>query len=132
MNNFNLLPGDRVIVPKSLLGLVQHHAIYDGNGHFYENKAGFGVVRTPFRDFFKDVEAVTEIRQFRGSDVQLHTALARAENLLGKRYHLADFNCEHFADLIQFGRPRSKQVETVAGIGLFAFLVWAASQLARK
>lgn len=27
----NLKPGDRLVLPKSNLGLVQHHAIYIGN-----------------------------------------------------------------------------------------------------
>jgi hypothetical protein len=132
MNNFYFLPGDRVIVPKSWLELVHHHAIYDGKGHFYENKMGFGVVRTPYQEFFKDVEVVTEVRRFQGNTVQLQAALSRAESLLGNRYHLADFNCEHFANLVQLGYPRSKQVETVVGIGVFAFFIWAANQYARN
>jgi Lecithin retinol acyltransferase len=131
MRNFHFLPGDRVVVPKSWFGIVQHHAIYDGKGHFYENKAGFGVVRTPYQDFFRDVESVTEIRRFQGDRFQLQTALARAENLVGKRYHLKDFNCEHFADFVQYGRARSKQVETVLGISALVFTVWAINKLAR-
>lgn len=53
--------------------MIQHHAIYDGNGWFYENKIGFGVVRTHFTDFSKHVIEVTAIRRFSGNGWDFET-----------------------------------------------------------
>lgn len=132
MSRFHLYPGDRVVVPKSQFRLVHHHAIFDGYGYFYENKFGHGVVRTSFSEFFKNISEIKEIHRFRGTNTQLRAALDRAESLVGKSYDLVEFNCEHFADYVQFGRGRSRQVETVMGLGAIALVTWAVSQLARK
>lgn len=132
MQRFYLSPGDRIIIPKSPLGLVQHHAIYDGDGHVYENKFGFGVVRTPLSVFFNNTLGVTEVRRFQGTDVQLRFALNRAKNLLGRPYHLVRFNCEHFADYVQWGRSYSKQVVTGLSISAAALAVLVVIQFARK
>ena len=129
-NQLQLSPGDRVIIPKSQFRLVQHHAIYDGNGHFYENKFGVGVVRTPVSTFFRGVIEISKIQRFHGTYSQMNEALTRAQRLLGRQYDLASFNCEHYADFVQFGRARSRQVETAAGIGIVAVLTWAVSRIA--
>ena len=47
VGHFNLEPGDRIIIPKSLLGLVQHHALYLGYNNLGQHlicENVFGVV----------------------------------------------------------------------------------------
>jgi hypothetical protein len=131
MANLTLFAGDRIVVPKSELRFAQHHAIFDGEGGFYENKAGTGVVRTPIAEFFNGVTSVTEIRRFMGSDRQIREALSRAESLIGKSYNLVQFNCEHYADFIQYGQARSKQVDNVFGAIGIGLLFWSGYQLTK-
>lgn len=130
LSTLNLLAGDRILIPKSQFRLAQHHAIYDGNDYFYENKAGAGVVRTPVTTFFECIDEITAIRRFVGTDHQRYLAIQRAESLLGERYNLTTFNCEHYADFVQYGYARSKQVENVLGGVALAAIVWAVSEIA--
>lgn len=128
--SLNLLAGDRIIVPKSQFRLAQHHAIYDGSACFYENKVGIGVVHTPMAKFFEGVTEITAIYRFTGNEYQRQLAMQRANALLGKRYDLPTFNCEHYADYVQYGRSRSKQVENVFGGVAFVAFVWLVSEIA--
>ncbi|MBI1227803.1 MAG: hypothetical protein GC192_21390 [Bacteroidetes bacterium] len=114
--NLHLNPGDRIVVPKSLFGIVQHHAIYAGDGWFYENKIGQGVVCTPWAEFFRGITEVTSVQRFTGNYLELRQALARAESSLGRAYNPVNFNCEHFANYVLYGRPASRQVENAGGI----------------
>jgi hypothetical protein len=116
IKNLHLNPGDRIVVPKSLFGIVQHHAVYAGNGCFYENKIGQGVVLTPWGEFFRGVSQVTSIQRFNGNYWELQQAMNRAESLVGRAYHAVNFNCEHFANYVLCARPCSRQVENAGGI----------------
>ncbi len=111
-----LLPADRIVVPKSGLRIVQHHALYLGQNHLgvdliAENKIGFGVRLVTATDFFKDVIEVTRIEKFNGTNYQRKIAVQKALNKLGQPYHLIDYNCQHFVNEIQYGRIESEQVK---------------------
>jgi hypothetical protein len=111
-----LLPADRIVVPKSGLRIVQHHALYLGQNHLgvgliAENKIGFGVRLVTAADFFKDVIEVTRIEKFNGTNYQRKIAVQKALNKLGQPYHLIDYNCQHFANEIQYNLIISDQVD---------------------
>ena len=129
--DLHLLPGDRVLIPKSLFNLVQHHAIYAGKGWFYENVIGKGVVLTHYARIFKDGPSITSISRLNANDHERHLALRRAQKLIGTPYHLTNFNCEHFANYVQYGRSGSKQVESVIGLGAVALFVIATVRASR-
>ncbi len=121
-----LLPADRIVVPKSGFDIIQHHALYLGQNHLgvdliAENKIGFGVRLVTADDFFKDVVKVTRIERFNGSSYQRKLAVQKALNKLGQPYHLIDYNCQHFANEIQYNLIKSDQVD-----GLFEGLKVAA------
>ncbi len=121
-----LLPADRIVVPKSGLRIVQHHALYLGQNHLgvdliAENKIGFGVRLVTAADFFKDVIEVTRIEKFNGTNYQRKIAVQKALNKLGQPYLLIDYNCQHFANEIQYNLIKSDQVD-----GLFEGLKVAA------
>lgn len=121
-----LLPADRIVVSKSGLRIVLHHALYLGRNHLgvdlvAENKIGFGVRLITADDFFKDVTEVTRIEKFNGTNYQRKIAVQKALNKLGRSYHLIDYNCQHFANEIQYNRIKSDQVD-----GLFEGLKVAA------
>lgn len=115
VNFYNLKPGDKIVVPKSSLKLVQHHVIYLGQDHFSqdliaENAVGRHVRLVTAKEFFKENPEVTRIDRFQGSNYERKLAIERALKLLGKPYSLIDFNCEHFANYVQSGTFKSDQV----------------------
>lgn len=86
-----------------------------------ENKIGFGVRLITADVFFKDVTEVTRIEKFNGTNYQRKIAVQKALNKLGQSYHLIDYNCQHFANEIQYNHIKSDQVD-----GLFEGLKVAA------
>ena len=119
----NLLPGDRIVVPKSNLRLVQHHVIYlgydeNGIGWFAENKIGVGVQIVSAEEFLRDITEITRIEPFRGTDEQRNNAVQYAMALEGTNYDLLQFNCEHYANIVQHNRKESSQVSTGLILGV--------------
>lgn len=124
LNIRHLSPGDRIVFPKSSFEFVQHHAIYAGNGFFYENKGWDKVRLTHYSHLLSGVSKITSIQRFSGNERQRRAALERAESMSGESYDPITFNCEHFANYVQFGQFRSKQVESTfvgLAIGLIIF-----------
>lgn len=122
----NLRPGDRLVLPKSNLGLVQHHAIYignddNGNRQYIENYIGTGVQKVNENYLFRDGYHLTRVEPFTGNDFQRWLAVNRAIALIGTKYDLINFNCEHYANEVQYNKPFSKQV----GNGILATIVLA-------
>lgn len=110
-----LFAGD-VIVAKKRKGLgriLNHYIVYAGNNTFVGNLSD-GVKELPYYELIKllqDYEP-TGIRRFRGSYFQRNQAVNRAYSKLGQKYSLINFNCEHFANWVQFGKIESGQVTT--------------------
>lgn len=124
IRRFNLEPGDRVIVPKSLLGLVQHHALYLGYNEFgehlmCENVIGNGVILTRVDSFFQDIKSVTRIEKFNGNNLQRKLIVQKALSRLGRPYSLINYNCESFCNDVQHNIIKSAQVS----VGLFTGFV---------
>jgi hypothetical protein len=114
--NLNLKPADRIVVPKSGLRIVQHHAIYLGQNYegqhlIAENKIGFGVSLITADDFFKDVIEITRIERFKGSNYERKLAVQKALSKCGVSYDLINYNCQHFANEIQYNLIKSDQVD---------------------
>jgi len=128
---YSLQVGDRVIVPKSLLDFIQHHAIYvglrNGDHWFIENKENIGVRLITARDFFDVTEKITSVIRFAPTAQNSRSSLVqKGLRMIGKRYDLLNYNCESFANELQGGRRLSKQVEnwkTVFSIGAGLLLV---------
>lgn len=112
--NLNLKPGDRIVVPKSGLRIVQHHALYLGRNYqgldlIAENKIGFGVRLVAVGEFLKDVIEITRIERFKGTNYERKQAVQKALQKTGQPYHLINYNCQHFANEIQYGKVESDQ-----------------------
>lgn len=123
---YNLKPGDRIVTPKSFFGMIQHHAIYLGQNYYgqdliAENAYGKYVQIVTAENFFLEYPEVTRIIRFKGNGNDREVAVKRALDQLGKPYSLINFNCEHFANLVQFNIARSAQVS----VGLLLLLVVA-------
>jgi hypothetical protein len=125
--NLNLKPADRIIVPKSGLRIVQHHAIFLGQNDLgqdliAENKIGFGVRVITAEIFFKDDIEITRIERFKGTNYERKVAIQKALSKRGLPYNLINYNCQHFASEVQYGKPESEQVKN-AFIGLAAIFL---------
>lgn len=128
IRRFNLEPGDRVIVPKSLLGLVQHHALYLGYNEFgehlmCENVIGNGVILTRVDSFFQDIKSVTRIEKFNGNNLQRKLIVQKALSTLGRPYSLINYNCESFCNDVQHNIIKSAQVSVGIFIGFVGIMI---------
>ena len=110
-----LFAGD-VILAKKRKGLgriLNHYIVYVGNNTFVGNLSD-GVKELHYNELMnllQDYEP-TRVRRFSGSYFQRNQAINRAYSKLGKKYSLINFNCEHFANWVQFGKIESSQVTT--------------------
>jgi hypothetical protein len=110
-----LFAGD-VIVAKKRKGLgriLNHYIVYVGKNIFIGNLSD-GVKELSYYELMKLLREYepTGVRRFNGSYLQRNDAVNRAYSKLGHRYSLINFNCEHFANWVQFGRLESSQVTT--------------------
>lgn len=132
VKRLSLLPGDRIITPKSYFRIIKHHALYLGeneNGeHFIcENKIGNGVVLTRVKDFFEENFEVTKIVRFTGSHFERMQVVRRALSKLGQPYKLFKYNCETFSNDVLFGKKYSTQINNAllgASLLFFIFLIF--------
>lgn len=116
---------DRLVLPKSSLGLVQHHVIYIGKDSqgkrlYIENAIGRGVQLISEAYLFRDGYQITRIERFNGTQHQRSMGVKAAIQLIGTEYDLINFNCEHYANAIQHNRSYSDQVGMGMVLGLFA------------
>lgn len=128
IRQFNLEPGDRIVVPKSLFGLVQHHALYLGYNEYgehliCENVIGVGVKLTRVEDFFSEVESVTRIEKFAGNNFERKQIVQKALTRLGKPYNLINYNCESFCNDVQHNVIKSAQVSVGLFIGFVGIMI---------
>lgn len=125
VSHFDLQPGDRIVVPKSTLSMVQHHAIFLGftNNHYWfiENKEGIGVRIITAENLFTGVSVITRIKRFIPTvDYSRNDLVKLAISKKGKSYNLFNYNCEHLANELQNRIVKSKQAETGIGLSVLA------------
>lgn len=123
-----LKAADRLVLPKSSIGLVQHHAIYvgkdnKGNRWYVENALGKGVQMVTESILFRDGYEMTRIEHFVGNQYQRKVAVSLAMQSLGRKYDLLNFNCEHFANSVQHRKSYSNQVGNGIVLGLLALVL---------
>mgnify|MGYP003624135729 CR=1 FL=1 len=120
IRQFNLEHGDRIVVPKSLFGIIQHHALYLGYNSLgqhliCENIIGIGVKLTRVEDFFQNITRVSRVEKFEGDSFERGKLVEKALSKLGMPYSLINYNCESFCNDIQYSVIKSFQ----ASVGLF-------------
>ncbi|MCB0699306.1 MAG: lecithin retinol acyltransferase family protein [Chitinophagales bacterium] len=131
-SKYNLRPGDSLITPITLTGISKHYVVYVGNGMYMENHHIQGVQYVSEYQLMKRNKPIIKINRFTGSDIQRRHAINRAHSLLGNPYDLITFNCEHFANAVQSGFVRSKQVDTTIGIVSIIGLILLGYTVARS
>lgn len=129
--------GDRVIVPKSNIRWIQHHAIYigfvNGEHRFIENKEGCGVREINASTFFQDVLEITRIERFCPRyNYSRQDLVIYARSLKGRFYNLVSYNCEHVANEIQYRFIKSRQAIVAIGIALVVAIIAVICMIAGK
>ncbi len=120
--------GDRIVVPKSSLDFVQHHAIFMGTRNnqyvFIENKESIGVRLVTAELLFVGVDRITRIQRFSPrAEYSRQDLYDYALTKIGRTYNLINYNCEHLANEIQHRIIKSKQSDTGVGLALFGLLL---------
>lgn len=118
-NRYGLQIGDGVIIAKSTIGWVQHFGIYVGLDRFgralvAENHQGHGVRIVPLNEFLNGGEP-TRIERFNGDYWSQQQVVRRATALVGRKYNVLTYNCEHFANEVRYGQVKSRQVHIAVG-----------------
>lgn len=103
-----------VIVAKKRSGIgriLYHYVVHLGNGFFVGNLKGSVKQISHFEllELLKEYEPI-RIRRFNGDQLQIQQAIIRARQKLGHKYSFLGFNCEHFANWVQYGKESSSQV----------------------
>ncbi len=111
----SLQPIDVVVAKKrsGLSSILNHYIVYLGNGTFIGNLKD-GVKQLTYFELLqllKEYEPIN-VRRFNGNPHQVQQATIRAKQRLGNRYSFLGFNCEHFANWVQYGKESSNQVTT--------------------
>jgi hypothetical protein len=110
----NCLKPIDVIVAKKRVGLgrvLNHYIVYLGNGIFVGNLRGSvkQVTQGELYELLKVYQPV-EVRPFTGTQLDERDAILRVNEKLGQPYSFLGFNCEHFANWVQYGKETSSQV----------------------
>jgi len=101
----------------------RHVGIYaDGRGVVHNRKSR--CVQLTDMAGFSGRQPIRVISRVLGSWVEQEQVVQRALSLVGQRYNLLNFNCEHAANYAQTGVPRSPQLEfaTLFLLGVLGFL----------
>lgn len=119
-----LQAGDKVEVN---CGLYKHVAIYRGHqwdGRDFIHNAKNGCVSLATVDEFAAGKQIFLCEAAPDDYFQRQAIIERAMSLLGTKYDLINFNCEHFANYAQKGRSESPQLAAGAAVlallGIFA------------
>lgn len=104
-------PGTVVSIP--VFGLYRHKGIVSDKWHcgkpmIISNSRRFGGVAEEPWDVFAQGRPVTIERL--PSAMPLHQVVARARSLVGAKYNLFDWNCEHLVTYAYGLKPHSQQV----------------------
>lgn len=118
--NYNLKPGDEILLPKSNFQIVNHHALYmgfdeQGTEWIIENNASSGVRLIQASQFFCSYPFIKTINKFNGTSAEREKVLRKSLSSVGKSYDVFFYNCEHFTTEMLTGRPFSKQIEDIKG-----------------
>jgi uncharacterized protein YycO len=118
--NNDILPADAIIVGKRFISIFDHYIIYmgkDENGkHWFSanmSKTGVSWISEEMAREYLIEYAPISIRKFKGTDLQRKDAVDFAISKIGTPYSLFKYNCENYANEVQFKRNDSKQVRNV-------------------
>lgn len=121
IQNNNIKQGDGLVRSKSFFGLIDHYGLYVGQSMVIENHPLHGVRLISLTEFFNGRQLL-RIKRFPGNEWSRQYAVDTAYKMIGTRYDVLDFNCEHFVNNIHNVGTKSNQADVARGLffGLLA------------
>ncbi len=119
-NKYSVSPGDMLVRNKSLMGVVDHYGLYIGNGQVIDNHPSRGVSIVTIGSFLSG-RNLERVNYFKGNAWERNRVVEWAYSMLGRKYHLTEFNCEHFVRMAWGEGRKSRQVSMA--VGLFWIMV---------
>jgi len=110
-NSIILQPGDILVRKKSLFGIVAHYGLYVGEGKVIDNHPDRGVSVQSYSQFLNG-KNLERVKRFKGSGEARSRIVENAISMLGAKYDLISFNCEHFVNRVSGFGNRSYQIGT--------------------
>jgi hypothetical protein len=130
-----LQPGDVVIAPKSKFGIIDHYLVYRGidtyGQEIYIENDYWNGVRQITGTYFAANNPLASVRRLSGNEAERYWACVRADSLLTAKYDLKRFNCESFANFVQYGIAFSTQVNIADGNFITWLVLGAATSVQR-
>ena len=111
----NIKPGDGLVRSKSFLGLIDHYGLYVGQSKVIENHPLHGVRLITLAEFL-DGRQLLRIKRYLGNEWSRSNAVSKAHRMIGTRYDVLDFNCEHFVNHIHNIGVKSNQADVARGL----------------
>lgn len=127
-NKYVAQPGDVLVRNKSALGVVEHLGLFVGNGRVIDNHPSRGVSLISVESFLNG-EPLLRIDSYQGSYHSRSLVIQKAYSMLGMKYHLTEFNCEHFVNIAIGAGRKSPQVAVAGRILVLGALVWGLSKV---
>ena len=127
---YSLKPGDVLVCNKSIFGMIEHLGLYVGNGSVIDNHPERGVSLIKLSKFLDDGSIKRVIRTRGGSRLR-DNIVNKAYSYIGEKYHLTNFNCEHFVNEVRGLGRKSDQVAVYGGLALSALVVWGISKMSK-
>jgi hypothetical protein len=129
MNINTLKIGDLIVRQKGPLSThyIVYVGIHNGIQMVAENQSGIGVRFTSLDEALAD-NVIKRFEPFGGTENERQLVIPRVKQLLGTKYDLVVFNCEHFARWISNGKLESKQVKIASNI----FIIGGSAMLFAK
>lgn len=126
---YNLYRGDKIVKGIYATGLIKHFAVFLGNINgiewVAENHKGHGVQVVTAEQYFSVMPTAFYIEQFAGTEQERTEIVRRALSLQGAQYNLFAFNCEHYANYVQYGVAESYQLTRGIIFGaMLAVMLW--------
>jgi hypothetical protein len=120
INSYNIKPADAIVVKKENFGILDHYVIYLGQDYYGEHlfianySKGIQFIKKVELASFLNTYVPIRLNRFVGNETQRNDAINRAMTRLNeKAYNLILNNCEHYANWVQSGLPKSVQVEDI-------------------
>jgi len=122
-----LFPGD--VVERPGPWPTQHRGIFAGLNHagqpcIIHNPKG-GCVRYDTLDVFAAGQQVRFLKRVARNATEQRMILVRADSLLGRKYDLINFNCDHLVTYALAGVPTSPQLQALTGLAALCAIVAA-------
>lgn len=120
--------GDVIVLKSNIVPLIQHYGIVlneNGQSFIHHNTPGIknefgGSVRiVKLSEWLKDREIIDVI----STNVSGYRIQTVTEELKYKPFNAITFNCEHFMNIIVYGKSSSRQLQSASWFGVWALIL---------